>query len=66
MFIALSGPDGTHIDKWSMDGNPKSRMHFIEQGIHGRQISLTYDKELHQLFWTDPMSGYIERVDLSG
>lgn len=64
MFIALSGPSGTRIDRFNMNG--LDRMHLVDDKLIGPGIGLTYDHTLNQLFWTDAGSGLIERVDVDG
>nr|QDP42286.1 Vitellogenin Receptor [Agasicles hygrophila] len=65
MFVAF-GEDirGTsHIDRFFMDGS--GRTHIIENNLVG-PISLTYDHDLHRIFFADATTGIIESTSVDG
>uniref|UniRef100_A0A1B6E2K9 EGF-like domain-containing protein n=1 Tax=Clastoptera arizonana TaxID=38151 RepID=A0A1B6E2K9_9HEMI len=64
MFIALSGPRGTHIDRFYMNGH--NRVHLVDSDLIGPAINLAYNKYADKLFWVDSGSGLIERGDIDG
>lgn len=64
MFVAFRKADGeVHIDRFRMDGT--GRTHVIEDGLMG-EISLTFDGDLHRVFWSDSVTGNIESTSIDG
>lgn len=65
MFVAFEKKHqmGSHIDRFHMDGT--KRTHVIEDGLLG-PITLTYDRELHRVFWADAATGNIESTSVDG
>jgi hypothetical protein len=48
-----------------MDGKG-NRIHVVETGLLGPDISLFYDEELHRIFWTDPLKEEISSAAVDG
>jgi hypothetical protein len=69
MFIAFSRhlfkSSGPHIDRLNMDGKGK-RIHVVETGLGGPDISVFYDEELRRVFWTDPQNEEISSASVDG
>jgi hypothetical protein len=69
MFIAFSRhlfkSVGPHIDRLNMDGKGK-RIHVVETGLAGPDVSVFYDQELHRVFWTDPQNEEISSASVDG
>lgn len=69
MFVAFSRHSfkgtGPHIDRLNMDGKG-SRIHVVESGLGGPDVSLYYDEELHRIFWTDPRKEEISSAAIDG
>lgn len=66
MFVALIGPQMVHIDRFNMDGDLKSRVHFVDNNVLGPNVALAYDKHIRHIFWSDSGTGNIEAVDVDG
>ncbi|XP_071448921.1 vitellogenin receptor [Hetaerina americana] len=65
MFVSLLGVDGkAYIDRFSMTG--KGRVHVIHESLGDEGLKLTYDRDLHRIFWADPAAHRIESTSVDG
>ncbi|XP_014250447.1 vitellogenin receptor [Cimex lectularius] len=66
LFVALMYGNHIHIDRFSMDGDKKTRIHLAEKNFVGPRIALAFDHQLDKLLWSDYGNGAIYSIDKTG
>ncbi|XP_046386301.1 vitellogenin receptor-like [Ischnura elegans] len=65
MFVSLLGVDGkAYIDRFTMTG--KGRIHVVHESLGDEGLPLTYDRDLHRVYWADPAAHRIESTSVDG
>lgn len=67
MFVVFHTNDKYYIDLMKMNGiGPRIQIEGYKTPLFGPKISLCYDKDLKQLFWSDQGTGRIGITTYSG